>query len=332
MLGIFKRKKPKEEEIQSNVNKRKEIKRQEILQEKALQKEMETSKKSTTVQLTPLDEIELSLSKNSEGNLIAGLGDEMSMGISIAPSIDTAAMTHIGTRAYQQDAFFVGSPMQQEENVAVLCDGMGGMDSGELASNAVIQYFANALGSIGECENLLQLLLDTTKGANDMMLENFRSQGMAAGTTMVCACVKDGGLYWTSVGDSRIYLIRGHEIARLTKDHNYALRLQMMVDNGELSQQEADSDPDREALVSYLGAPSLEWIDIPAQPFPLQNEDIVLLCSDGITKGLSDARILEILTQPNTLQELVHTLVISAVDAGILGSDNTTAVLMKYIR
>ncbi len=309
MLGIFKRKKPKKEEL-----------------------EMETSKKSTTVQLTPLDEVELLLSGKSEMDLPVGQNGEVPLDISIAPSIDTAAMTHIGTRAYQQDAFFVGPPMQQEENVAVLCDGMGGMDSGELASNAVIQYFANALGGIGECENLLQLLLDTTKGANDMMLETFRSQGMAAGTTMVCACVKDGGLYWTSVGDSRIYLIRGHEIARLTKDHNYALRLQMMVDNGELSQQEADSDPDREALVSYLGAPMLEWIDIPTQAFPLQNEDIVLLCSDGVTKGLCDSRILEILTQPQTLQELVHTLVISAVDAGVLGSDNTTAVLMKYIR
>ncbi len=245
-------------------------------------------------------------------------------------AINTVAMSHIGTRKYQQDAFYVSPPTNENSALAVLCDGMGGMDSGELASAEIIQHYAKFLHDFEQYEDIPQLLLKATYTANDIMHEKFVSQGQAAGTTLVCACIKEDKLYWVSVGDSRIYLVRDKELARLTKDHNYALQLQQQVQNGEISQQAADNNPQKEALVSYLGAPTLEMIDLSNAPFKLMQNDVILLCSDGVTKSLSDEDILNILSEPLTLKENIHRLVISAVDAGFNSQDNTTAVLMKY--
>ncbi len=248
------------------------------------------------------------------------------------PVVDTAAMTHIGTRKYQQDAFFVSAPaLEKPLALAVLCDGMGGMESGELASGEIVQHYANFLQNFQDDDDLPKRLLKTTYSANDLMHEKFLSKGKEAGTTLVCSCIKGNELYWVSVGDSRIYLVRNGEIARLTKDHNYALQLQKQVENGEITQQAADTNPQKEALVSYLGAPSLELIDLSASPFTLMENDVILLCSDGVTKSLSDDELLNILSEPLTLKESVHRLVISAVDAGFNSQDNTTAVLLKYI-
>ncbi len=247
------------------------------------------------------------------------------------PLIDTAAMTHIGTRKYQQDAFFVSAPAFEKPAVlAVLCDGMGGMDSGELASGEVVLHYAKLLQDFDEQDDIPKLLLKVTYSANDVMHEKFLSKGKEAGTTLVCACIKQDKLYWVSVGDSRIYLVRNGEIARLTKDHNYALQLQKKVESGEITQQAADTNPQKEALVSYLGAPSLELIDLSSSPFTLMPNDVIMLCSDGVTKSLDDEEILNILSEKLTLKESVHRLVISAVDAGFNAQDNTTSVLLRY--
>ncbi len=245
-------------------------------------------------------------------------------------ALETAATSHIGTRKYQQDAFYVSAPTNEQSAYGVLCDGMGGMDSGELASGEIVKHYAQILSDIDESTEISQHLLKSTHLANDIMHQIFVSQGKEAGTTLVCAYIKGDKLYWVSVGDSRIYLIRNGEIARLTKDHNYALQLQKQVEIGQISQNAADTNPQKEALVSYLGAPTLEMIDLSYSPLLLEKNDVILLCSDGVTKSLNDDSILNILKEPLTLKESVHRLVISAVDAGFNAQDNTTAILMRY--
>ncbi len=246
--------------------------------------------------------------------------------------VDTVMSTHIGTRKYQQDAAYVTEPLQEQGVVfGILCDGMGGMDDGELVSADVVEYFANALSQITANDNISESYYSIIQNANLMIHDRYVSNGRDAGTTLVSVFIFEDSLYWASVGDSRIYLIRNGEIVRLTKDHNYALKLQELVDMGKLTQEEADNDPKKDALVSYLGAPVLEVIDVSKSAFKLEQDDMILLCSDGLTKLLNDEEILAKLTPiPNNLGEAVHRMIVSTIDRNMGGQDNTSVILIRY--
>lgn len=246
--------------------------------------------------------------------------------------LDTAMATDIGTRSYQQDAAYVADPLPEEGPAfAILCDGMGGMESGELASSDVVAFMANQYMDLDSGKELGGCLEEMALRANEMIYERYVKQGMRVGTTLVSTYVQNNQLYWLSIGDSRIYIIRDGEIARLTRDHNYALELQIMVENGKISQEEADTHPKKEALVSYIGIDYLNYIDVSRRPLELLPNDTILLCSDGVTKSLSDDRILEILlAQGQSLNEEVNRLIATAIDENGGSQDNTTAILMRY--
>lgn len=254
-------------------------------------------------------------------------GDEMERVV-----LDTAMETHIGTRAYQQDAAYVVEPLKQVGTAfAILCDGMGGMESGELASSDVVVYMANKYGAHEKTQEVGTYLEETAYKVNEMIYDRYVSQGMRVGTTLITTYVDGNQLYWMSVGDSRIYIIRDGEIARLTKDHNYSMELQMMVEKGTMTQEEADSNPQKEALVSYIGINQLEYIDVSKRPLELLPNDTILLCSDGLTKSISDDKILEtLLAQGQSLNEEAHRLIAIALDNNMGSQDNTTVVLMRY--
>ncbi len=247
--------------------------------------------------------------------------------------IDTAFACHLGTRQYQQDAAYASEPLTEPGTVfAILCDGMGGMKDGDLASADTVEFFANHLAALNEQDNIAQSYSVFIDKANQMIHKRYLDQGREVGTTLVSTYIQNNHLYWASVGDSRIYLLRDGEIARLTKDHNYALRLQDMVNIGKISQEEADNDPRKEALLSYIGAPVLEVIDISRSPFILVPDDIILLCSDGLTKILSDEQILSLLNPPpNNLSEAIHRLITATIDGNNGAQDNTSIVLIHYL-
>lgn len=249
-----------------------------------------------------------------------------------APVVDTAMATHIGTRAYQQDAAFVSPPVADAGEMAfgILCDGMGGMQAGEAASSEAASFMANAIGGMGQADDVPARLLQAVHGANEMLLCFNRENGAEAGTTLCVCLIMAGQLFWASVGDSRIYIVRGGEMARLTRDHNYTIHLQRMVQSGKISQQEADNDPNREALVSYIGAPVLEEIDLNQKPFLLQNGDLLLLCSDGLTKSLPDEEILRLLLENGDIHRAAPLLTAAAFDNSPGAQDNTSVVLMRY--
>ena len=249
------------------------------------------------------------------------------------PAVDTAMATHIGTRAYQQDAAFVTPPVAQGDGLAfaILCDGMGGMEDGEAASSEVASYMANAISALPPDGDAADLLLHAAQGANEMLLCYNRAHSTEAGTTLCAVVIQAGCLFWVGVGDSRIYILRGQEMARLTRDHNFAIHLQKMVERGQITQQQADEDPRREALVSYIGAPELEEVDISQSPFPLHTGDLILLCSDGLTKSLDDGEILRLLMENGgPLGQTAALLTGAAFDSGTGGKDNTTVILMRY--
>ncbi len=115
------------------------------------------------------------------------------------------------------------------------------------------------------------------------------------GTTLAAAVVEDGFLSWISVGDSRVYLFRERLLKPLSRDHNVAARLQVMVDKGELDPEEMISFQMQDALTSFIGIEVLEEYDLPAEPLLLDDGDMVLLCTDGLYNFLPDGEIIEIL-------------------------------------
>lgn len=246
--------------------------------------------------------------------------------------VNTAMATHIGTREYQQDAAYVSEP-RYDDGMAfgILCDGMGGMEDGEKVSSDVVAYLANRISRLEAGADIPAFFQQVVVDANEMILERNAQNGQEAGTTLVAVIIQQAGLFWAGVGDSRIYILRDGEIARVTRDHNYALQLQQMVEAGHITQQQADEDPRREALVSYIGAPVLEEVDVSRGSFALETGDLVLLCSDGLTKSLSDERILEVISEHGgDLAETARVLPLAAFDASPGGQDNTSVILMQY--
>ncbi len=247
-------------------------------------------------------------------------------------AVETGISTHIGTRNYQQDSGFVSESLTEVggEVLGIVCDGMGGMSSGELASADVVKFFIESLTGADKNTDIPSLLVRVTHESNEMLHMRYTRQGNDTGTTLSCVYLKGSSLYWVSVGDSRIFIIRGNEMVSLTREHNHALQLSELVESGRMTQEEANASKNREALVSYIGAPTLDYIDISNSPLALQENDMILICSDGLTKTLSEQIILQQLSEREPVPSKVHRLVITAIDESLGGQDNTTAILIRY--
>ena len=248
-------------------------------------------------------------------------------------TVNTAMATHIGSRSSQQDAAYVCQPLFGPGIAfGILCDGMGGMQDGERASSDTVAFMANRISAIGEEDDIPAWLEESARGANDLLLRANAKTGSTAGTTLAAAVIRAEELFWVNVGDSRIYIIRGEEIVQVSRDHNFALDLREMVDTGRITPEQAQSDPRREALISYIGAPVLEMADVNRSGFRLMRGDFVLLCSDGLTKLVPDVEILSIvLAHGGDLSGASRALTSEAFDNGLEGMDNTTVVLMQYL-
>lgn len=242
----------------------------------------------------------------------------------------------LGDRDTQQDSFCVSNPTDifSEETPtgwAVVCDGMGGMSSGEVASQTANAVMQQILGSTVLTSNIPEILRQAVFLANEEVKKITQGTTDVSGTTLVSVVANGNQLFYASVGDSRIYLCRGNEIAQVTRDHNYAMELDEKVAAGEMTQEEALVQSQREALISYVGISELELCDIAQQPILMQNEDIVLLCSDGLTKVLSDEEILGLVNaNRHSLQKIVEVLLQEVQMVCMKKLDNTTIAVLKY--
>ncbi len=250
----------------------------------------------------------------------------------------TLSYTETGNRQYQQDAVYVsGSRILASNKVTrvlgVVCDGMGGMADGGKASQTAIQMMIQGFRQIEKLPNVdIPAFFRQGIRAMDQTIHDFPTEnGKGSGTTMVAVIVEDRKWYWASVGDSRIYFIRGKNMWQVTRDHNYWLRLQEMVAAGQITQEEAMGHRQKEALISFLGIGNVSLMDIGIQPGELQAGDTIMLCSDGITKTLSDDQIRRIITEDIvSMEEKAKTLVRAAVTNNTHSQDNTSVAVIQY--
>lgn len=238
----------------------------------------------------------------------------------------------IGTRKNQEDAIF--GHTDGKEAVAVVCDGMGGLAGGELASKAAVESFAGAWFGWEKNGDIPSFLEEEAKKADEKVFcqENENGERIHAGTTIVAAVIEDGKLYWLSVGDSRLYIARGDEILSVCREHNYRLTLDMRLVQGEITQEEYAAEEYRaDALTSYLGMGNISLMDINQNPFLLQDGDIVLLSSDGLYRSLSEEEIRAILKEhEKNMQEAAEALTSAALGEKKSGQDNTSVIAMRY--
>ena len=246
----------------------------------------------------------------------------------------TACSSVIGTRDYQQDPLFVSKSVnakriQDAKVFGILCDGMGGLESGEETSEFVVTEMRKELEALAHDQNIAAFFIEKVLMLDAMVVKRFGAS--VAGTTMVAVVIFGKRLYWGAVGDSRIYIIRHDEIAQATRDHNYYLNLKEDVEKGKITQAQADNDPQRDALISFIGSGRPELIDANTEPFALADDDIVLLCSDGLTKSLTDEQILALVSDyKDNIKEAADKLTFYAIDIDLGPKDNTSVILIKY--
>jgi serine/threonine protein phosphatase PrpC len=236
-------------------------------------------------------------------------------------NLEAAGLTDVGqVRTSNEDAF----GYCVEEGVFALCDGMGGAAAGEVASRIAVDTLINQLCAADSHENRRKVLEEAIASANQIV--HARAEREAAlhgmGTTLVAVAIGGDRALVGHVGDSRCYLYRRGELSRLTHDHSL---VDEQVRLGQLTQDEADHSPLRNVITRAIGTQTSVSADI--AELALEPDDILLLCSDGLTKELSDDRIEAMLADDGDLDGLCGRLIGAAKAAG--GHDNVTAVLAK---
>lgn len=235
--------------------------------------------------------------------------------------------TDVGrTRIANEDAFKFGK-FDDGASWAVVCDGMGGVHGGKVASSTAIDIVSqkitkcyNSSMNIGSVENLLLSSITTAnclifdRGEADKALE-----GM--GTTIVAAICKNNEVCIAHVGDSRAYIISNGEIRLITKDHSL---VQEMLDLGQITEKEFEHHPRKNIITRAMGVD--EKIDIEFDTLEFNKGDALILCSDGLSGLLEKEKILEMYNEYD-FNLLADKYIEAANDNG--GVDNITVVVMK---
>lgn len=225
-------------------------------------------------------------------------------------------------RTDNQDAYFAGK-ITDGSVFAVVCDGMGGANAGNVASELavrhiseyVIRSYRDGMDMTDTEKTLKNAIVSANISLYDKAVNNAELTGM--GTTAVAAFVKDGTAVIAHVGDSRIYLVNG-EIKQLTRDHSV---VQSLIESGKITPEDAKVHPRKNVITRALGAE--ENVAVDSDCLNLSNGDTLLLCSDGLTNFLDDKDILKVF-QNNDISAVAERLVEEANENG--GGDNITVV------
>lgn len=247
------------------------------------------------------------------------------------------ASSIIGRRPEQQDTVRTDTYYDYLENesvISVLCDGMGGLSGGEKASALCASIVYDTFHSREEFPTVADFFRNVIYRADDEVSRLKAEDGTLlkkSGTTMVSVVIDGEKLYWASVGDSRIYIVRGKEIICATTDHNYMMLLNERVKRGEISREQADSDPKKEALISFIGMGGVQYIDLNVKPLLLADGDIIVLCSDGLYRSVTPQEIGATVTQFGEEPQIAaQKLTDLAMSKQKRHQDNTSVIVIRY--
>lgn len=236
-----------------------------------------------------------------------------------------------GARDYQEDAYMVNQLGQAENgnlcSLVIMADGMGGHAAGNVASNMVVATFNKTFQSRFPTEDVADALTDSLTRSNDQIRASVKEtpalRGM--GCTMVSAYLEDDNLFWVSVGDSHLYLLRDRELTKQNADHSYGAYLDMMKEQGmEMEVQEGMS---RNMLMSAMTGEEISSIDVSETPIKVRPGDRIIVASDGLDT-LGAGAIIQYSSWSSTAKECVYALLKAVEDANKINQDNTTLIVI----
>ncbi|MBQ8327629.1 MAG: Stp1/IreP family PP2C-type Ser/Thr phosphatase [Lachnospiraceae bacterium] len=237
----------------------------------------------------------------------------------------TFSLTDVGKkREINQDYMYTSEmPVGILPNLFIVADGMGGHKAGDYASrcavDTIVESIQNSTGT--DAKEVIRAAVDKANAeVHKKSFENDNLNGM--GTTLVVAtCTEDMELLVANVGDSRLYIV-GRDIEQITKDHSL---VEEMIRRGGLSREDARNHPDKNVITRAIGVK--ETVEIDFFERKLNDEDTVLMCSDGLTNMVEDHEIKTILDGGRDIVEKAQELVNAANENG--GRDNITVILIE---
>lgn len=243
--------------------------------------------------------------------------------ITRSDNMEIFAKTHTGMVRDNNEDFFM---YDNDLNFFVVADGIGGHNAGEVASELactiIIENLRKHYSSYSQ--KLPLLLTKSIEKANKAVyiksLEHENFEGM--GTTITLGILSEGIVYVAHVGDSRMYIIKNDKIQQVTRDHTLVNEL---LANGTITCEEAKVHPQRNIITKAVG--SSEKLSVDIFEIEVENNNVLLLCSDGLTDTTDDSKILDIIINSENYHHACTSLIDSANESG--GHDNITVMIVK---
>ncbi|MBR5156413.1 MAG: Stp1/IreP family PP2C-type Ser/Thr phosphatase [Clostridia bacterium] len=240
------------------------------------------------------------------------------------------ASTDLGkTRPINEDNYYVSEYVSRPGVIyAMVADGMGGHNAGETASeaavNGVSDYINRYYTTEVPQEQIKDMLIGAINSVNKAIYteaqDNAKFYGM--GTTLTACFYYAGRVTVAHVGDSRAYVLRDDLMHKITSDHSLVAEL---LANGQITPEQARNHPQKNVITRAVGTDPHIEIDI--YEFDVQEGDIILLCTDGLSNMLSDKEMQTLISENKKMEDAAEKLVSAANDKG--GFDNITAVLLQ---
>ena len=229
-------------------------------------------------------------------------------------------------RDSNQDAYAVGE-FSDEVVWSVVCDGMGGAAGGNIASALAVKVISDKINASYRDEmrdSSIKNMLDSALTAANIEVFDFAEaqpdlRGM--GTTVVCAIVRDNQAYIAHAGDSRAYVINNGNIRQITTDHSM---VQNLLSMGKITKEEAENHPNKNIITRAVGVDKA--IEIDFEQIDLDDDDTLLLCTDGLSNYVSNDEMIELMSDGKHYA-FADRLVQKANSNG--GGDNITVVIVS---
>ena len=228
-------------------------------------------------------------------------------------------------RQQNQDSYAI-VPFARDRVLMIVCDGMGGAKSGNVASSLAVEVFTGEVRRTQKAgmtpEKAAAMLRSALELANRAVYEQSQlsEDFTGMGTTLVSAFVQGRNASIMNVGDSRAYIMSGGTLRQISEDHSYVEEMRRL---GRISEADARSHPQKNLITRAVGVDATVEGDLFEQT--LADGDILLLCSDGLTGMVEDGKIAEVLAGAGTLEDKGRELLTLALEGG--GRDNITVAL-----
>ncbi|MCM1092213.1 MAG: protein phosphatase 2C domain-containing protein [Butyrivibrio sp.] len=257
--------------------------------------------------------------------------ESVSSGVIRRLSYQVANLQGVGTREHQEDSFAFSNALdvtgiRKKGLLAVVADGMGGMRDGKLASETAANCLKKIFDGMDRSGDLAQQLCDGVFSAGEQVRKALDGEG---GSTVVACIVYQEQMYYASVGDSFLYLKRGQQLIRLNCVHNCKNQAYLeTIRSGSMNPDRGRNHREKAALTQFLGMDGLDEVDYLRRPLPLQDGDIILICSDGVGGVLTEQELALCLEEKNP-SKMCAEIENAIVEKKLNSKDNYTALVIQ---